>query len=43
MVIHLLNAPKRVVNDVSATSIPSLSTHATGAIAYGDPCLSGRE
>lgn len=40
MVIHLLNAPTRVVNDVSATSIPS---HAIGAIASGISCLPGRE
>jgi hypothetical protein len=43
MVIHLLNAPTRVVNDVSVTSIPSLSPHATGATASGISCLPGRE
>ena len=42
MVIHLLNAPSRVVNDVSVTS-PPFPTIAIGTVVSGAPCPFGRE
>ncbi len=43
MVIHLLNAPTRVVNDVSVTSIPCPDNVRPSASACADdrPCRSG--
>lgn len=43
MVTHLLDAPPRVVNDVSVTSNSPFFTDATSAIAPGAPCPFGRE
>lgn len=43
MVIHLLDAPQRVVNHVPFTSTSPFYTGVTSAIAPGAPCPSGRE
>ncbi len=43
MVISLLNAPPRVVNDVPVTSSSPFFTDVTSAIPPGVPCSSGRE
>lgn len=43
MVIHLLNAPSRVVNDVSVTSNSPFPTIAIGTVVSGAPCPFGRE
>lgn len=43
MVISLLNAPPRVVNDVSLTSISPLHTIVIGTVVSGAPCAAGQE